>query len=221
MMSRIHAIGISLATAVLVLSYPSPAPVHAQQRPVLKASYFGRGATLAGVTVGDVVLLTARAAIPAGWHLEIQGRRLQPFWSVLQTCAASPCEQRVFSNRPGTFRFRAVLSRGTTSTEIPSAEINVVWVTGGCTAWNWQWGNTPGGPLTFRQVVNICPDHTFNSTGGNGRWVRAGNVITLTWINNAGAITSIDTMTLNAGETEMNGRNNQPGGGWPIRGTRP
>jgi hypothetical protein len=125
-MLKTSAAVISVAVASIALGLVAPAVVSAQV--TLQAHALGAGAAGAGVTVGNPVMLTAQATtIPRGWHLEIQGRRLQAFWSVLQTCHVSPCQQRVFANTPGTFTFRAVLSDGSTRTDTPSVELSVVW----------------------------------------------------------------------------------------------
>src|SRR5690348_835496 len=124
-MSKPYTIVIGLATALLVLGVAAPAPVYPAAPPSLPA---GRLVVLRAtgpfvtapsgdrfIKVGDSVTLVASATGsqgPSPWKVEIQGYRLQGFWSVLQSCPSLPCSARVNSKQQGTFTFRAVLGLG-------------------------------------------------------------------------------------------------------------
>ncbi len=124
--STLTFIVIGVATAVPVLDLAASTPVNAQA-PLVALQW--SGPNVGGVVnVGDSVTLTATqvARGPIG-RVEIQGRRLKPFWSVLQTCSSLPCQRIVHSDVPGTFRFRAVRRDCVRCKEVPSAEITVTW----------------------------------------------------------------------------------------------
>ena len=118
------------ATVLFVLSQQ---PSSAQQlKVVLKANFFGNGATAAGVTVGDTIGLDATVqGLPSGrfppsWSLQII--QTGPTRRTLVTCAPNPypCSARDASNNPGSRTYGAVLYRGG-QPPIPSGPINVVW----------------------------------------------------------------------------------------------